>query len=227
VAGAIDERVEAVLQALRSHASARIRDEMAPRYGIVTDKAMGVAMAKMQAVAKPLAPDHALAEALWETGWYEARMVACMVDDPAQVTPEQMDRWRADFDNWGIVDTVCFKLFDQVPHAPAKVAEWTSLNDEFGGWQSGLRFADGDPKPSLRHFTTPFAIDSTRNRLWGQVRTRDVSSVTVQRRTGSTWKTIATRRTDSEGYWSWTTRLTDASYRFLAAGATSATLRHK
>jgi 3-methyladenine DNA glycosylase AlkD len=132
VAGAIDERVEAVLQALRSHASAKIRDEMAPRYGIVTDKAMGVAMAKMQAVAKPLAPDHALAEALWETGWYEARMVACMVDDPAQVTPEQMDRWRADFDNWGIVDTVCFKLFDQVPHASAKVAEWTALNDEFG-----------------------------------------------------------------------------------------------
>ena len=56
MAGAIDERVEAVLQALRSHASAKIRDEMAPRYGIVTDKAMGVAMAKMQAVAKPLAP---------------------------------------------------------------------------------------------------------------------------------------------------------------------------
>ena len=132
MAGAIDERVEAVLQALRSHASAKIRDEMAPRYGIVTDKAMGVAMAKMQAVAKPLAPDHALAEALWETGWYEARMVACMVDDPAQVTAEQMDRWRADFDNWGIADTVCFKLFDQVPHAPAKVAEWTALNDEFG-----------------------------------------------------------------------------------------------
>ena len=94
------------------------------RYGIVTDKAMGVAMARMQAVAKPLAPDHALAEALWETGWYEARMVACMVDDPAQVTPEQMDRWRADFDNWGIADTVCFKLFDQVPHAFAKIDAW-------------------------------------------------------------------------------------------------------
>jgi len=89
-------------------------------------------MAKMQAVAKPLAPDHALAEALWETGWYEARMVACMIDDAAQVTPEQMDRWRADFDNWGIVDTVCFKLFDQVPHAFAKIDAWSGLNDEFG-----------------------------------------------------------------------------------------------
>jgi 3-methyladenine DNA glycosylase AlkD len=132
VARTIDARVEAVLQALQSHASAKVRDEMGPRYGVVTNKAMGVPVAKMQAIARPLALDHALAEALWETGWYEARMVACMVDDPAQVSPEQMDRWRADFDNWGIVDTVCFKLFDQSPYAFAKIDAWTALNDEFG-----------------------------------------------------------------------------------------------
>ena len=105
---------------------------MAPRYGIVTDKAIGVPMARMQAVAKALGRDHALAAALWETGVYEARMVACMIDDPAAVTPEQMDRWRADFDNWAIVDTVCFKLFDRVPHAFARVDAWATLNDEFG-----------------------------------------------------------------------------------------------
>ena len=132
MAGALDDRVQAVLASLQGHASAKVLAEMGPRYGLYVDKAMGVQMNRMQAVAKPLAPDHALAEALWDTGWYEARMVACMIDDPMQVTPEQMDRWRADFDNWGIVDTVCFKLFDQVPHAPAKVAAWTGLNDEFG-----------------------------------------------------------------------------------------------
>ena len=99
---------------------------MAPRYGIVTDKAIGVPMAKIQAVAKALGRDHALAAALWETGVYEARMVACMIDDPAAVTPEQMDRWRADFDNWAIVDTVCFKLFDRVPHAFARVDAWAA-----------------------------------------------------------------------------------------------------
>ena len=101
-------RAQAVLAALRAHASAKTLAEMSPRYGLVVDKAMGVPMARMQAVAKPLAPDHELAAALWDTGWYEARMVACMIDDPALVTPQQMDAWRADFDNWGIVDTVCF-----------------------------------------------------------------------------------------------------------------------
>lgn len=132
MAGALHDRVEAVLAALQAQADPKVLAEMGPRYGIVTDNAIGVAMNRMQAIAKPLRPDHTLAEALWETGWYEARMVACMVDDPAQVTPQQMDRWRADFDNWGIVDTVCFKLFDQAAHAPAKAAEWCGLNDEFG-----------------------------------------------------------------------------------------------
>jgi len=132
VAGALEDQVEEVLAALRREADPKVLADMGPRYGLVVDKALGVAMNRMQAIAKPLRPDHELAEALWETGWYEARMVACMVDDPAQVTPEQMDRWRADFDNWGIVDTVCFKLFDQVSHAPGKALAWCGMNDEFG-----------------------------------------------------------------------------------------------
>jgi 3-methyladenine DNA glycosylase AlkD len=126
-----DADVKAVMQSLKAVASAKARADMAPRYGIVTAKAFGVPMAKMQQVAKRLGRNHKLAAALWETGWYEARMVACMIDDPAAVTPAQMDRWRADFDNWAIVDTV-FKLFDQVPHAFRKVNEWAALEDEFG-----------------------------------------------------------------------------------------------
>lgn len=132
MADTIQAKVEAVLKALKAQGSAKVRDEMAPRHGIIARKAFGVPMAKMQAVAKPLAPDHKLAEALWRTGWYEARMVACMIDDPALVTAKQMNRWRADFDNWAIVDTVCFKLFDRVPHAVPKIDEWVRLNDEFG-----------------------------------------------------------------------------------------------
>jgi len=124
--------VETVLAALRAQADPKVLADMAPRYGIVADNALGVAMNRMQAVAKPLGRRHDLAQALWETGVYEARMVACMIDDPARVTPEQMDRWRADFDNWAIVDTVCFKLFDQSPHAFAMVPGWTALNDEIG-----------------------------------------------------------------------------------------------
>ena len=48
-------------------------------------------------------------------------MLASFVDEPARVTPAQMDRWCRDFDNWAICDTVCFHLFDRTPHAWRKV----------------------------------------------------------------------------------------------------------
>ena len=76
----------------------------------------------------------------------------------------------------------------------------------------------------------PFAVDAARNRLWGQVRTRETRTVKVQRRLrgSSSWKTVGTRRTDSQGYWSWTTRLSaGALYRFQAAGATSASVKRR
>jgi 3-methyladenine DNA glycosylase AlkD len=101
------------------------------RFGIVTTKAFGVSMTNIQKVAKPLGRSHALAEALWQTGWYEARMLASLVDEPERVTAAQMDRWCRDFDNWGICDTVCFKLFDQTPHAFGRVRKWSSSKDEF------------------------------------------------------------------------------------------------
>lgn len=128
-----DGRIDEILAALRRQASPKLRADLGPRYGIVTsDELLGVPMAAMQKIAKAYAPDHALSAALWQLGIYESRMVACMMDDPLQVTATQMDQWRRDFDNWAVTDTVCFKLFDRVPHAATKIAPWARLTDEFG-----------------------------------------------------------------------------------------------
>jgi 3-methyladenine DNA glycosylase AlkD len=58
-------------------------------------------------------------------------MVAAMVDDPRLVTGRQMDAWAADFDNWGICDTVCFVLFDRTPLAWEKARRWSVSPREF------------------------------------------------------------------------------------------------
>ena len=55
-----------------------------------------------------------------------------LIDDPALVTAAQMDGWRAEFDNWAVTDTACFKLFDKVEGASSMVEPWTRLNDEMG-----------------------------------------------------------------------------------------------
>ena len=122
--------VDSVVARLKRLGTKKQRDAMS-RYAIPSDNAFGVSVGKIRDMGKQLGRNHDLAQALWDTGWYEARMLAAFVDDPAQVTPAQMDRWCRDFDNWAIVDTLCFHLFDRTPHAFAKVKAWSNRRNEF------------------------------------------------------------------------------------------------
>ena len=123
--------VETLLASLKRSATKATLEGMS-RYGIPSDNAFGVSMAHIQMLAKRVGLNHVLAAALWGSGFYEARMLASLIDDPELVTAGQIDRWCGDFDNWAICDTVCFKLFDRTPHAWAKVKLWSDKREEFG-----------------------------------------------------------------------------------------------
>jgi len=130
VAKPATNNVEAVVASLKRLGTKRTRDAMA-RYALPSDNAFGVTVGAIRQMGKRLGPNHDLALALWETGWYEARMLAAFVDEPERVTPAQMDRWCKDFDNWAICDTICFHLFDKTPHAFRKVEQWADRRNEF------------------------------------------------------------------------------------------------
>lgn len=122
--------VQAALAWLKRHSSQKVRDGMA-RYGIPADHALGVPVGTIQKYGRELGRDQALASALWDTGCYEARLLAAFVGEPERLTPAEMERWCRDFDNWAVVDTVCFKLFDRSPHAWKKVEPWSKRAGEF------------------------------------------------------------------------------------------------
>jgi 3-methyladenine DNA glycosylase AlkD len=124
------DTVASSLAWLERRGTKRNRDGMA-RYAIHADHVFGVAMTDIRTLAGQLGRDHALAAALWDSGWYEARLLAAFVDEPAKVTPSQMDRWARDFDNWAVCDTVCMHLFDRTPHAFRKVTHWSGRKPEF------------------------------------------------------------------------------------------------
>ncbi len=122
--------VQSALRWLKDHSTQATFDGMA-RYAIPSDRALGVAMKDIKALGKKLGHNQQLAAALWETGVYEARMLASFVGDPALLTPAVMDRWCKDFDNWAFCDAMCFNLFDRTPHAWAKVTQWSGRKEEF------------------------------------------------------------------------------------------------
>lgn len=119
-----------ILAWLKRRGSRRNVEGMA-RYAITAEKVFGVSMATMKPLARRLRPDHALAVALWKTGWYEARILAVLIDEPARLTVAQMNAWVRDFDNWAICDTSCFHLFDKSPLAWGRIDRWASSPREF------------------------------------------------------------------------------------------------
>ena len=119
-----------VLAWLEEHGTRKTVAEMA-RYGITARRAFGVPMGTLLKLAKRLGTDHELSVALWESGWYEARLLASLVGDPERVTRRQMNAWAASFENWGDCDTVCFKLFDRSPFAWEKARQWSASPREF------------------------------------------------------------------------------------------------
>jgi 3-methyladenine DNA glycosylase AlkD len=101
-------------------------------FGINTANSLGGITAPMlQKLAREIGRNHDLAEQLWASSIHEARLLACMVDDPKMVTGEQMERWVRDFDSWDVCDTCCGYLFDKTPFAYRKALEWSEREEEF------------------------------------------------------------------------------------------------
>lgn len=123
-------KVDDVIALLERKGTKQMRASLA-NYGIHVKQAFGISVGTLRQIAKSLGPDHDLALELWRTQWYEARMLATFIGEPARLTAAQMDAWCRDFDNWGIVDTACFALFDRSAHAWKKAAQWASRRPEF------------------------------------------------------------------------------------------------
>jgi 3-methyladenine DNA glycosylase AlkD len=119
-----------VIAWLERHANPAVREGMA-RFAIPSDRAFGISVGTLQREAKRLGRTHGLAQRLWDSGHYEARLMAAFIDEPGLVTPTQMDRWAKQFDNSAVCDTVCMHLFDRTPHAHRKVLQWAARRDEF------------------------------------------------------------------------------------------------
>ena len=100
-------------------------------FGVRAKAPLGISMPRLRALARRAGRDHGLAARLWATGIHEARILAGLVDVPAEVTQRQMDAWVRDFDSWDVCDQVCMSLFDRTPWAHEKAVEWAGREEEY------------------------------------------------------------------------------------------------
>ncbi len=84
----------------------------------------GVKFGDLRPLAKRIGTDHALAEALWASGNSDARLLACMVADPAVIADPQLDAWLEDIETYFLVDTFVAELASKAPGRQARAERW-------------------------------------------------------------------------------------------------------
>lgn len=122
--------VKKIIDQIKKHSKEKNRQGMA-RFGIEVKYALGASMPVLRKLAKDLGRDHKLAAELWATKIHEARILACLIDDPKMVGEPQMENWVKVFNSWDLCDQCCMNLFDKTDLAEKKAIEWAKRKEEF------------------------------------------------------------------------------------------------
>ncbi len=105
------------------------------RHGVAGNQ-FGVSFTKIRKMAKNIGRDAHLAEMLWRSGNHDARILATMVMDPAELSEELADRWVEELNNYVLTDA----FSDMLSHAVfviSKAEDWIEKPDEWissAGW---------------------------------------------------------------------------------------------
>jgi 3-methyladenine DNA glycosylase AlkD len=123
--------LERVLNHLQVLARPEVVGRKAARYGIRVDHALGIYQKDLQQLARKIGRDRVLAESLFDTGIYEARLLCARMYKPGDLSPGIMDRWVATFSTWEICDAFSMHLFARASCALEKIKEWTGEKAEY------------------------------------------------------------------------------------------------
>lgn len=149
-----------ILETLRKNSNIKDVLHMA-RYGINPDKALGVKIPVLRALAKKINKDHPLALSLWDSEIHEARILASMIADKQQATVHLAECWIGDFNSWDLCDQCVMNLFEELPFAYEKAVEWADREDLWfrrAGFVLMARLAVSDKKAADHQFYPFFKV---------------------------------------------------------------------
>jgi 3-methyladenine DNA glycosylase AlkD len=127
----MNSQTNSILTILYSKANPKNVEGMA-RYGIKgPNNVLGVSSKFLFSLAKSIGTNQELALELWQTGVYEARLIAAFIANPKQLKKSTMNLWVKDFDNWAICDGVCMHCFRDTPYAQELALKWVKQKQEF------------------------------------------------------------------------------------------------
>ena len=85
---------------------------------------LGVSVIDLREIAGQFEPNHLLALKLWNKQWRETMILATLLDEPNQVSEEQIDFWTKTFENTEIAEQASANLWVKTKYAFVKALEW-------------------------------------------------------------------------------------------------------
>ncbi|MFT4576863.1 MAG: 3-methyladenine DNA glycosylase AlkD [Polaribacter sp.] len=101
------------------------------KFGIVADNSLGIYHKDLKELAKKIGNDSKLAQQLFDSGIYEARILCSKIFNIYDLTNELLEKWVVTFENWEICDSFCMGLFAKSKFAVPKILEWSQRENEF------------------------------------------------------------------------------------------------
>lgn len=92
-------------------------------------RSFGMGLTKVKALAKPLKTNRELALSLWESEYLEAKYLALMIDDPKQVTQEQIENQFRSLSFWMLSHVWATSFMPKVPFAFELAKAWIRDKD--------------------------------------------------------------------------------------------------
>ena len=148
------------------------------RHG-ASEPLFGVKFGDLRPLARKIGRDHVLAEQLWESGNADARLLACMVADPAAVAEDELDAWLDDIDNYFLVDIFVAEIASRTPGRVARAERWIASDRDRtaqAGWDLMNFVALSDEDVADDYFVAQLDLIAVRIEGYGNWTRRSASN---------------------------------------------------
>lgn len=118
-----EQEFQQILKQIKSRKNGDVAASMKD-HGISYKLNWGVSIIELREIARNFKSSHLLALKLWNKQWRETMILATLLDEPDEVTEEQMDFWTKSFENSEIAEQASANLWARTKFAFTKALEW-------------------------------------------------------------------------------------------------------
>lgn len=104
--------------------------EIWARAGVSSERSYGIGVTKLKDLAKEVKRDHELAKKLWESNIHDGKLLSTMIEEPKQVTREQLQAQVTSIGTWLLADKFVENVVRKSAFAEELAEEWTQRPEE-------------------------------------------------------------------------------------------------